>query len=246
MIFEPLIFEPFDVCMMDPPWKYNNYDEYTGGGRAASVYYKTRNVVDTFGDLPMNQLMAKNSLIFIWATMPNLAEVWPLVDAWNASTKYKYQRFTYRTVGFNWAKLCKNWHDIARAELKNGVTDEALDRMIVRIFKPGLGFYTMANIEPLLIFGRGSMKGALRRAHKDLRQFQAHPIMEHSKKPDAFNALLDRLFPPAKKTEFFARRVYDSAQWNCMGYEISGNDIHKDIDMLLHPEKVDRSEPILI
>ena len=226
--------EAFDIIYADFPWEYHVYNNETGSGRSAQKHYDTNNPKQ-FYDLPMLDLCSRSSLLMLWATHPNLMQVQPLVDAWNEKAEFKYQRFEYKTVIFDWAKLNKGWRKTAQNILAKGVTDAALDELIVRIFANGTGFYSMANEEQVLVYGRGGLGNAVERMDRTVRSFQAHPIGGHSHKPDAFNALINQIFPRARCLELFARRHYPDPRWTCMGNELSGNDIHLDIDRYLHP-----------
>lgn len=222
----------FDIIYPDMPWQYEVWDEPTGGGRTASRHYTTR-PIEQFYDLPMSDLGNRNCLIMMWTTHPNFFQAGDLVEAWNSQAKFKYQRFVFKTIPFDWAKLNKRWKEIARRILKDGNTDEALEELVIKIFANGNGFYTMANVEQIAIFGRGNLSGDLERVAKNVRSFQAHALMEHSHKPDAFNRLISTVFPKAKCLEMFARRHYADPRWTCVGKELSGLDIHDDLDILL-------------
>ena len=49
--------------------------------------------------LPINNISAENSILFIWACYPMLQEALDLIKAWG---------FTYKTIGFQWFKTSKN------------------------------------------------------------------------------------------------------------------------------------------
>ena len=221
------LYQKFDIALFDIPWVYEVWDEPTGGGRTASRHYKTQDP-EYFYDLPVLDLMNDNALIFQWVTYPNLSQVFPLVEAWNLRARRKRDRFEYKTGFATWAKLNRRWLNTAKRLLREGVTDAALEEIMVKCFANGNGFYTMANCEPLLIFGRGNLSADLKRMTKAERHFQAHPVEEHSKKPDAFQEMINRVFPKARKLEVFARRELPG--WTCMGNELSGNDIYVDFD----------------
>src|SRR5262249_56132577 len=83
-----------------------------------------------------------------------LEEVFEIIGAWG---------FTYKTVGFYWAKTKKAellYHD--------------------RSFFMGLGFWTRANPEPCLLATRGKP----RRRRADVAKLIVSPRREHSRKPD--------------------------------------------------------------
>lgn len=82
--------EKYAVVYADPPWAYR--DEI-GRGTAAN-HYKTLKV-EQMTDWPVNQIAAKDSTLFLWATMPKLREALQLIDCWG---------FSYKTVAFTWIK----------------------------------------------------------------------------------------------------------------------------------------------
>lgn len=223
----------FDIIYPDMPWEYKNYS--AKATRSAQAHYDTHDVIEEFGDLPILSLASRNALLPMWVPYPHLFVVDRLVQKWNEQAEHKYERFTFRTVLNTWIKLNKKWKEAARRDLKDGLTDVALDKMVVDIFFNGLGKYTMGNPEIIVLYGRGSMKGGIERLDRTARNLQAFPIGKHSEKPDEFNALLSRVFPKAVCLELFARRKYDDERWTCLGNEISGRDIHEDLDAIINP-----------
>lgn len=87
-------FGGHDVIYADPPWSYNDSSCYG----AAAGQYKTMSDGD-IGSLPINQISAKDSVLFLWATYPKLPEALDLIKAWG---------FTYKSIAFQWVKLYKN------------------------------------------------------------------------------------------------------------------------------------------
>lgn len=223
--------DKFDIVLIDFPWKYDVWDEATGGGRTASRHYKT-SAVSQFNDLPILDICNKNALLLLWVTYPNLMQLDPVIQAWNERASTKAQCFEYKTILNTWAKLNKRWKETARKIIGSDPTDEALERVMIECFANGNGFYTMANCEIIAVYGRGGLSGNLERMSKSQRNFQAITVMEHSRKPDRFHQIIDTLFPKARKLELFARREYPDPRWTCIGNEISGNDIRIDIAKL--------------
>jgi len=91
----------YKIIYADPPWKYSNAShrptgkyKFRGG---AKRYYDTMKTEDICA-LPINELADDNCFLFIWATFPNLQEVFKVIDAWG---------FHYRTLGFSWIKTNK-------------------------------------------------------------------------------------------------------------------------------------------
>lgn len=110
----------FEIIYADPPWKYDN----RGGRGSADKHYSVMNLADICA-LPVAELAAPQSVLFMWhvATMP--AEALEVVNAWG------FELVTLK--GFTWAKQTSTrnkWHF-------------------------GMGFYTRANTEDCLIAVRG-------------------------------------------------------------------------------------------
>ena len=88
---------PFDglsehsLIYADPPWQYQR-SKVQG---AAENHYPTMSI-DELCALPVAQLAAPDSALFLWATFPQLPEALRLIEAWG---------FTYKSVAFVWLKL---------------------------------------------------------------------------------------------------------------------------------------------
>ena len=94
-------------------------------------------------------------MLLLWTTDPLLDKALDVIRAWG---------FTYKTVGFCWAKLNKS-----PALLYNE-----------KDFFTGLGFWTRANPELCLLATRGHP----RRRSRSVRKLIVSPRREHSRKPD--------------------------------------------------------------
>ena len=101
----------------------------------------------------------------MWATDPLLPKAIELIGAWG---------FSYKTVGFYWAKTNK------RANLECLSPDD---------FFTGLGYWSRANVEHCLLATRGSPP----RMAKDVKRLVISPRREHSRKPDEVFARIERL-----------------------------------------------------
>ena len=90
-IFSPV--KKYDVIYVDPPWRCQ--DKKCNG--ACAFHYDTMKIQD-IKDLPVQELAAKDCVIFMWITYPMLKEGIELMEAWG---------FKYKTIGFQWIKLNK-------------------------------------------------------------------------------------------------------------------------------------------
>ena len=83
----------YSVIYADPPWQY----EQKNVQGAAEKHYKTMKLNDICA-LPVAEISAKDSVLFLWATFPNLQEALEVIRAWG---------FEYKTVAFTWVKRNK-------------------------------------------------------------------------------------------------------------------------------------------
>ena len=84
------VIEKYSVVYADPPWRYSA-KKVQG---AAEQHYPTMSI-DELCALPVADLAAPDSALFLWATFPQLPEALRLIHAWG---------FVYKTVAFVWLK----------------------------------------------------------------------------------------------------------------------------------------------
>jgi N6-adenosine-specific RNA methylase IME4 len=144
----------YKVVYADPPWTFATYSR-KGKGRNAEAYYDCMSLTDIKA-IPVNNWAAEDCVLLLWTTDPLLSTAFEVINAWG---------FTYKTVGFYWAKLKKN--------MATPVYSDA-------DFFTGLGFWTRANPELCLLATRGHPK----RRRADVRKLIVSPRREHSRKPD--------------------------------------------------------------
>lgn len=82
--------EPYQIIYADPPWRYDQ----KGLQGAAERHYSTMNLEDICR-LPVEKISAKDCILFLWATFPQLPAALRVISAWG---------FKYKTVGFLWLK----------------------------------------------------------------------------------------------------------------------------------------------
>lgn len=88
-----MIENKFTVIYADPPWQYAS-GKVQG---AAQNHYPTMKTEDICA-LPVAELAAKNSALFLWATFPQLPDALRVIEAWG---------FKFKTVAFVWLKKNK-------------------------------------------------------------------------------------------------------------------------------------------
>ena len=67
----------YGIIYADPPWRY---DRKHGSG-VAENHYPTMSIEEICA-LPVSELAAKDSALFLWATFPQLNEAFRVIDAW--------------------------------------------------------------------------------------------------------------------------------------------------------------------
>ena len=82
--------EPYQIIYADPPWRYDQ----KGLQGAAEKHYSTMSLADIC-KLPVGSISAKDSILFLWATFPQLPAALRVISAWG---------FKYKTVAFLWLK----------------------------------------------------------------------------------------------------------------------------------------------
>jgi N6-adenosine-specific RNA methylase IME4 len=178
--------EHYRVIYADPPWTFSTYSR-KGKGRSAEAYYDCMSLADIKA-LPVMNWAAADCVLLLWTTDPLLPTAFEVIDAWG---------FTYKTVGFYWAKLNKSAD-------RGTYTDAS--------FFTGLGFWTRANPELCLLATRGHPK----RLNADVRKLIVSPRREHSRKPDEAYQRIEALCP-GPYLEMFARAP--RAGWDRWGAE---------------------------
>jgi N6-adenosine-specific RNA methylase IME4 len=69
----------FAVIYADPAWSYRVWNK-KGNGRTAENHYPTMSVKEICA-LPVVDIAAKDSALFLWATFPNLPEAFEVIRA---------------------------------------------------------------------------------------------------------------------------------------------------------------------
>lgn len=84
----------YNIIYADPPWRYSD----RGCNGACENHYPTMKIRDLC-NLPIKNIAAKDSVLFMWVTYPMLREALTLMEAWG---------FKYKTIGFQWVKQNKS------------------------------------------------------------------------------------------------------------------------------------------
>jgi len=91
--FGDLVGRDFGCVLADPPWAYDCTDptcspggKVTGYSGGVSLYYDTM-TAQQIAAMPVQAIAAKDSVIFLWATVPLLPDAFGVMVAWG----YKYK-----------------------------------------------------------------------------------------------------------------------------------------------------------
>ena len=144
----------YRVIYADPPWTFSTYSR-KGNGRSAEAHYDCMSLAEIKA-LPVADWAADDCVLLLWATDPLLPMAFEVIGSWG---------FTYKTVGFYWAKLNKS--------ASKPVCED-------RSFFTGLGFWTRANPEICLLATRGHPH----RRSANVKKLIVSPRREHNRKPD--------------------------------------------------------------
>ncbi|MGL6121477.1 MAG: MT-A70 family methyltransferase [Shewanella sp.] len=217
----------YSVIAADPPWQYNDKKLNRGG---AERHYRTLSI-DDIKRINVSDVAAPDSICLLWATAPLLKEGIAVLEAWG---------FEYKTVAYVWVKRSPNlWHNIAKKirrdiqgyyalyddepsaftgpRLKDWFGAEWLTSFAQSRFAIGMGFYTRANAEFVLLGVRGRASKLI--ANHGVSQIIDACMGRHSAKPQAFfdkTALLT--VASGAKLELFARER--RAGWDLLGDQI--------------------------
>ena len=115
----------YKLLLGDPPWAYGATKNTN-----CSLWGVTQNHYSTMSQddlkkLPVSSITADDSMLFMWATFPNLQQGLDVMKAWG---------FEYKTVAFVWVK-----------QSKTSCTPK----------KYGLGWYTRSNCEIVMLGRKG-------------------------------------------------------------------------------------------
>lgn len=174
-MFDGLPREHYAAIYADPPWHYKVWAEGSQDSRLASAKYRVMTTAQ-IAAMPVAELAAVNSVLFIWITWPQLFDAKEVIEGWG---------FTYKTCAFSWMKANNRQIDL----LQNDIPAQV-----------GMGYWTRANSEVCLLATRGKPK---RRSAK-VRQGIVEPRREHSRKPDCVPGRIERLVT-GPYLELFAR-----------------------------------------
>jgi N6-adenosine-specific RNA methylase IME4 len=87
----------YNIILADPPWKYTQDKKSKNFRAVTSEHYETM-TTEEICKLPIQSISKEDSILFMWATFPQIKEAIKVIEAWG---------FEYKTVGFIWIKKNK-------------------------------------------------------------------------------------------------------------------------------------------
>ena len=103
----PFPTKKYDILYADPPWQYgffHKHNKITKTGSKSKMTGSAQEIYDTMSiddikNLPVDTISEKNSVLFLWVTMPCLPWGLEVIQSWG---------FDYKTCGFTWVKKNKS------------------------------------------------------------------------------------------------------------------------------------------
>lgn len=87
----------YQIIYADPPWSFDTYSN-KGKGRSAENHYPVMSIADICA-LPVKDIAAEDSALFLWVNGPRLFEAEDVINAWG---------FTFKAHAFTWVKQNKS------------------------------------------------------------------------------------------------------------------------------------------
>lgn len=206
----------FSIIYADPPWSYKDRKRIRKDGKTAKWGIGAANSynimsAEEIAALPIHQIAADNSALFLWVTAPLMDIGIEVLKSWG---------FKYVGKAFCWVKRYPDfWNDEERC---------------IKIGKPffGVGFYTKSNTEDCLLGIRGQMTPVSNKVSEVVETIHPryYPTYQHSIKPGIFRSKIVDLFGDLPRIELFARA--QSPGWFATGLELDGRDIRDSIELI--------------
>lgn len=173
----------YQIIYADPPWNSNS--QFGRDKKRGNEQHYPLMALEDIKQLPIKGLAAENCVLFLWVVDTQLFEAKEVIESWG---------FTYKTVGFTWAKLTVTGKDHF-----------------------GVGMWTRKNPEMCLLATRGKPK----RVSASVRQLQHYVKREHSRKPDEIRDAIVELCGDVPRVELFCR--YPEKGWDVWGNEVESD-----------------------
>lgn len=213
----PAEFGRYQIIVADPPWFYNSQsklreDGTTSAGIGACHHYKSL-TTDEICAMPVEQLAAERCHLYLWATAPLLPDALRVMNSWG---------FRWATIAFTWIKMNKGAWKSAQHQVNQldmfGTPDDLVTKFMDKLAWCGPGFYTMSNVELVLLGRRGKPFKHAEGCKASQAVFAPHGE-RHSQKPERVQDLIEWMYPDAgPRLELFGRRARRG--WTVWGNEV--------------------------
>jgi N6-adenosine-specific RNA methylase IME4 len=180
----------YGVGLADPGWRFEPYSRITGMDRAADNHYAT-SPLEQIKALDVSSVMAKDSVMFLWATVPMLPQALEVLAAWGFVYKSNIAWVKDRVGHGYWSR---NKHEHLLIGTRGRIPNKHEHLLIGtrgRIPAPAPGTQWPSAIEA--------------------------PIGRHSEKPLVFYDLIESYYPTLPKLELYARAARPG--WDAWGAE---------------------------
>lgn len=185
----------FACILADPAWTYTTWSD-TNQDRRPQDQYSCMSI-DEIRAMPVREIAAPDSWLWLWATGPHLRMAFDVIDDWG---------YTYSGIGLSWMKVKRGWTP-ERIEL--ALCAGGGWRALQRILHVGMGRTTRHNAEICLLAKRGNSV----RLDAGVPEPILSPVREHSRKPDEQYERIERMCP-GPRLELFSRTARPGwTQW---------------------------------
>ena len=175
----------YQIIYADPPWKTKTFKEKKDGLISRELPYKQM-TDEEIKSLPINNFVSDDAILFMWCIDSRIPIMADIMKAWG---------FTYKCIGFVWAKKAKT-------------TDG---------FNGGFSSYTKRDCEFCFI----GTKGKYLNLKRGINQILIETKTIHSKKPNEIRKRIIDMCGNLPKLELFARNQFED--WDVFGNEVENS-----------------------
>lgn len=213
--------DTFNIIYADPPWSYR---QQVGNGvlkkKKGEVHYNSMTIKEICDlGLDINRICKKDSVLMLWATMPNLPQAFAVMHAWG---------FIYKTCFTTWIKTVK---DGSRPSFGVGYYTRSNAELCLMGIRGKMATYKHV-IEGEAHRSPNTMSSVVHTVHDDIPDTflklagitDDSPVLidyrrEHSRKPSKVRQMIVQLFGDLPRLELFAREQVKG--WSVLGNQTS-------------------------
>lgn len=194
----------YRVLVADPPWSFTTWSDKAQ--KSAKRHYQTMTLAE-LARLPVQEAVASDAILLLWATWPNLMDAITVGSAWG---------FVYKTLGFIWIKTTEH----GRLHTGLGYYTRANSEPCLLFTRGHVGrdWIKSRGVHQVITDDLDCLPGFGETLHAQ--------IMGHSTKPEMFYERVEALVD-GPYLELFGRR--GRAGWTVLGDGVTGNPIDQDL-----------------